>query len=171
MISFYKHDHGQNVTKRNFWRLNSPQTLIIDRFHCHATKKNKLETIQWKWNAITKRLICEQFVQVSGLCGPQFPIYLPKGFMHLCSALCGPFWWGFAKTRPVAPAARDPQPTTRDGPAVPRPSGRVARRPGGPVSWFSTDFLSSGKSTRMHRSASGLGVRNGRRWVWIRLLF
>ena len=85
----------------------------------------------------------------------------------------GTFNPGFAKSRPAAqrpaahgpprpsgPAARrpsGPRPTARDGPA--------ARRPGGPVahSSFSTVFLSSGKSTRMHRSASGLGVQNGRR--------
>ena len=126
MISFYKHDPGQNVTKRNFW----PQTLIIDHFHCHATKKNKLGTIQWKrlgkWNVIIKRLICKQFVQVSGLCGPQFPSYLPRGFIHLCRALSGletPFWWGFAKTRP---AARSPRPAT-----APRSWGRAAGLPGG----------------------------------------
>ena len=43
--------------------------------------------------------------------------------------------------------------------------GSLSERPGGPVahSSFSTVFLSSGKSTRMHRSASGLGVQNGRR--------
>ena len=36
------------------------------------------------------------------------------------------------------------------------------RRPNGPVAQcgFSTIFLSSGKSTRKHRSASGLGVKN-----------
>ena len=42
-----------------------------------------------------KKLIYKQFVQVSGLCGPQFLSYLPKGFMHLCRALNGletPFW-------------------------------------------------------------------------------
>ena len=31
-----------------------------------------------------KRVIVQQFVQVSGLCGPQFLSYLPKCFMHLC---------------------------------------------------------------------------------------
>ena len=29
-----------------------------------------------------KRLIYKQFVQVSGLCGPQFLCYLPKRFKH-----------------------------------------------------------------------------------------
>ena len=36
-----------------------------------------------------KRLIFKQFVQVSGLCGPQFLSYLPKHFTHLCRALYG----------------------------------------------------------------------------------
>ena len=36
-----------------------------------------------------KRLIFKQFVQVSGLCRPQFPSYLPKRFTHFCRALCG----------------------------------------------------------------------------------
>ena len=46
-----------------------------------------------------KRLIYKQFVQVSGLCGPQFLTYLPKRFTQLCMALYGgrrhigtPFW-------------------------------------------------------------------------------
>ena len=30
------------------------------------------------------RLIYKQFFQVSGLCGPQFPSYLPKHFTHHC---------------------------------------------------------------------------------------
>ena len=37
----------------------------------------------------SKRLIHKQFVQVSGLCGPQFLSYLPKRFMHLCRAVYG----------------------------------------------------------------------------------
>ena len=36
-----------------------------------------------------KRLIYKQFVQVSGLCGPQFVSYLPKRFTQLCRALYG----------------------------------------------------------------------------------
>ena len=36
-----------------------------------------------------KRLIYKNFVQVSGLCGPQFLSYLPKRFTHLCRALYG----------------------------------------------------------------------------------
>ena len=34
-----------------------------------------------------KRLVYKQFVQVSGLCGPQFLSYSPKHFTHLCRAL------------------------------------------------------------------------------------
>ena len=34
-----------------------------------------------------KRLTYKQFVQISGLCGPQFLSYLPKCFTHLCGAL------------------------------------------------------------------------------------
>ena len=36
-----------------------------------------------------KRLIYNRFVQVSGLCGPQFLSYLPNRFMHLCRLLYG----------------------------------------------------------------------------------
>ena len=36
-----------------------------------------------------ERLLYKQFVQVSGLCGPQFLSYLPKHFTHLCRALHG----------------------------------------------------------------------------------
>ena len=36
-----------------------------------------------------KTLIYKQFVQVSGLCDPQFLSYLPKRFTHLCRALYG----------------------------------------------------------------------------------
>ena len=71
---------------------------------------------------------------------------------------------GFAKSRPAAhgprrpsgPKAHRPAARARDGPAARRPRGLEARCPG---------FLSNGKSTRMHRSASGLGVQNGRQRV------
>ena len=36
-----------------------------------------------------KRLIYKQFVQISGLCGPQFLSYLPKHFTHHCGTLYG----------------------------------------------------------------------------------
>ena len=65
--------------------------LSIDRFHCHATKK-QIRTRpmeEAKKMKCYKRLIYKQFVQVSGLCGPQFLSYLPKRFTHLCRALYG----------------------------------------------------------------------------------
>ena len=36
-----------------------------------------------------KRLLFKKFVQIAGLCGPQFLSYLPKRFTHLCRALHG----------------------------------------------------------------------------------
>ena len=62
--------------------------------------------------------------------------------------------------RPSGSVARrpgGPRPTAHG----PRPTAHGPRRPGGRVakSWFSTIFLSGGKSTRMHRSASGLGMQ------------
>ena len=36
-----------------------------------------------------KRLKYKQFVQIPGLCSPQFPSYFPKHFTHLCRALYG----------------------------------------------------------------------------------
>ena len=59
-------------------------------FSLSRTKK-----INWKPSSGTsevkyyKRLIYKQFVQVSGLCGPQFLSYLTKRFTHLCRALYG----------------------------------------------------------------------------------
>ena len=52
-------------------------------------------------------------------------------------------------------------PSARDSPAAWRPEGLVTWQHRGLVaqSWFSTVFLSSSKFTRMHRSASGLGVQ------------
>ena len=67
--------------------------ITIDHFHCHTinmAQKTKLETVQWKkptkWN-VTKEWYT--FVQVSGLCGPQFLSYLLKHFTHHCRALHG----------------------------------------------------------------------------------
>ena len=66
-----------------------PQVFFV--FTEHGTKK-----ISWKpssersqENECYKRLIYKQFVQISGLCGPQFLSYLPKHFTHLCRALYG----------------------------------------------------------------------------------
>ena len=66
------------------------------RFHCHAintAQKNKLETIQWK--KCHKRLIYKQFVQVSGLCDPQFPSYFSRTIAELCmeTPWCVQFWY------------------------------------------------------------------------------
>ena len=60
--------------------------LCIDRFHCHATKKNKLKTIQWKklrnWDVIEDKKI-RHFL---GLCvSPNFR-YSSKGFAEIYRA-------------------------------------------------------------------------------------
>ena len=67
-------------------------TDSIDRFHCHATKNwiGNRPVEEAKKMTCYKRLIYKQFIQVSGLCGPQFLMsYLPKRFTHLCRALYG----------------------------------------------------------------------------------
>ena len=53
--------------------------MSVLRFHCNSintTQKNELETNRPVENAkkmkCYKRLICKQFVQISGLSGPQF---------------------------------------------------------------------------------------------------
>ena len=53
----------------------------VDHFHCPVEEAKKMKCY--------KRLIYKQFVQVLGLCGPQFLSYLPKRFTHLCRALYG----------------------------------------------------------------------------------
>ena len=65
--------------------------LVTDRFHCHATKNliGNRPVEEAKKLKCYKRLICKQFFQVSGLCGPQFLSYLPKRFTHLYRALYG----------------------------------------------------------------------------------
>ena len=50
-----------------------------------------------------KRLIYKQFIQVSGLCGPQFPSYLPKRFTHLCKALYGDAILAYRFVTPIWP--------------------------------------------------------------------
>ena len=61
-----------------------PPTFVYRLFLLSCNKK-----INWKPSSgrsqemkCSKRLIHKQFVQVSGLCGPQFLSYLPKRFMH-----------------------------------------------------------------------------------------
>ena len=63
----------------------------IDRFHCHATNKKigNRPVEEAKKMTCYKRLMYKEFVQVSGLCGPQLLSYLPKRFTHLCRALYG----------------------------------------------------------------------------------
>ena len=70
--------------------------LPVLRFHCHAIntaqKKNQIGNCpveEAKKMKCYKRLIYKQFVQISGLCGPQFLSYLSKHFTHLCRALHG----------------------------------------------------------------------------------
>ena len=57
----------------------------------HGTKKNigNRPVEEAKKMKCYKRLIYKQFVQISGLSGPQFLSYLPKRFTHLCRALYG----------------------------------------------------------------------------------
>ena len=64
--------------------------IPIHRFHCHATKKMGNHPVEEAEKMkCYKRLTYKQFVQVSGLCGPQFLSYLPKRFTHPCRALYG----------------------------------------------------------------------------------
>ena len=72
-------------------RLSKTFKLMYRSFSLSRNKK-----IYWKPSSgkakkmkCYKRLICKQFFQVSGLCGPQFLSYLPKRFTHLCRALYG----------------------------------------------------------------------------------
>ena len=67
------------------------QKCLIDRFHCHATKKEigNRPVEEAKKMKCYKRLMYKQFAHVSGLCGPQFLSYLLKRFTQLCRALYG----------------------------------------------------------------------------------
>ena len=63
----------------------------IDCFNSHATKKKSIvgnRPVE-KAKKCYVRLIYKQFVQVSGLCGPEFLSHFPKRFTHLCRALNG----------------------------------------------------------------------------------
>ena len=72
---------------------------LLSTFQATATRSFSLsrnKKLNWKpssgrsqENEIYIRLIYKQFVQVWGLCGPQFLSYLPKRFTHLCRALYG----------------------------------------------------------------------------------
>ena len=63
----------------------------MDRFQCHATKKQigNPPVEEAKKMKCYKRLIFKPFVQVSGLCGPKFLSYLSKRLTHPCRALYG----------------------------------------------------------------------------------
>ena len=63
----------------------------MDRFQCHATKKQigNRPVEEAKKMKCYKRLIFKPFVQVSGLCGPKFLSYLSKRLTHPCRALYG----------------------------------------------------------------------------------
>ena len=76
-----------HVSGSRLWEQKCP----IDRFHCHATKKEigNRPVEEAKKMKCYKTLMYKQFVPVSGLCDPQFLSYLPKRFTHLCRALYG----------------------------------------------------------------------------------
>ena len=60
--------------------------------HTHGTKKKTTRNRpveEAEKMKCYKTLTYKQFVQVSGLCDPQFLSYLPKRFTHLCRALYG----------------------------------------------------------------------------------
>ena len=80
----------RSITLHHQW-LPTLRFMFIDRFHCHATKKyiGNCPVEEVEKMTCYKRLIYKQFVQVSGLCGPQFLSYLPKRFTHPCRALYG----------------------------------------------------------------------------------
>ena len=56
---------------------------------CNKKKIGNCPVEEAKKMKCYKRLIYKQFVQISGLCGPQFLSYLLKHFTHLCRALYG----------------------------------------------------------------------------------
>ena len=81
--SYNFHFNKNDVT----WPLSANGLSIP--FHCHAinTAQKKIENRpveKAKKMKCYNRLIYKQFFQVSGLCGPQFPSYLPKHFTHHC---------------------------------------------------------------------------------------
>ena len=62
------------------------------RFHCHAIIRHK-KKIGNRLKEEAKKMKCykliyKQFVQVSSLCGSQFPSYLPKHFTDHCRRPC-----------------------------------------------------------------------------------
>ena len=84
---------------------SSDTPAALQQFIYRSISLSRDKKVNWKLssgrsqeNECYKRLIYKQFVQVSGLCGPQFMSYLPKRFTHLCRALYEtpyhgvPFW-------------------------------------------------------------------------------
>ena len=79
-------------------QVNSYATSILKMFNSSfSLSRNKHGTKKYIWNRPVeeakkmkcyKRLIYKQFVQNSGVCGPQFLSYLPKRFTHGES-----IWW------------------------------------------------------------------------------
>ena len=71
------------------------QTLFYRSFSLsrnkHGTKKyiGNRPVEEAKKMKCYKRLVYKQYVQVCGLCGPQFLSYLPKHFTHHCRTLYG----------------------------------------------------------------------------------
>ena len=70
--------------------------LNTEQFIYRSISLSRDKKVNWKPSSgrsqeteCYKRLIYKQFVQVSGLCSPQFMSYLPKRFTHLCRALYG----------------------------------------------------------------------------------
>ena len=86
-----RREAGGGGGEEKIWYLPRFAAFCIDHFHCHATKKYiRNRTVEEaKKMKCFKRLIYKQFFQVSGLCGLQFPSYLPKRFTHLCRAFYG----------------------------------------------------------------------------------
>ena len=81
--SYNFHFNKNDVT----WPLSANGLSIP--FHCHAINTAQKKIVNRPVEKAKKmkcynRLIYKQFFQVSGLCGPQFPSYLPKHFTHHC---------------------------------------------------------------------------------------
>ena len=85
-----------NPTQQIFWTC----CLFLSSINnsSFSLSRNKHGTKKYIWNRPVEeakkmkryeRLIYKQFVQISGLCDPQFLSYLPKHFTHLCRALYG----------------------------------------------------------------------------------
>ena len=82
---------SRNATNHCVTTSPVPNTLIKHGsfcFHCHAIntaqkRKNwKPSSGRRQENEMLQKTVYKQFVQVSGLCGPQFTSYLPKHFTH-----------------------------------------------------------------------------------------